>query len=519
MQNLYDIISKEDKECITQWINSYANCFPGDIDKILQKWSDNKKKLFKALGKNLRISYPITVKKDEKIFYRELTKIYRPLPADIDLSYPGYYQGYYQDLIEENHPFIKDLYAFLSKKYVTESNTITRSEIKHNLRSFSKLLSYTYIQSNTYTDFDLVFYNDNHKTKTIKRNARAIRAIQGVLKFLNYDKMENFNKWRNSLSDLNNARYLNCNVVFSIHPLDFMTMSDNTCNWSSCMAWRTGSHSAGTIEMMNSNNAIVVYLESPKPFIWNDHQIPNKTWRCLLYVHKDILCLGKPYPYYHKELSFEVLKIAQQFLKENLNWKYQYQYQKYGDLKSFYGNEDIRFNAQAHRQRSHKILLYTYGMYADLVEDKESVYWCCRNWVKDDLKICVSGRATCMNCGEYLDEDICDPDFAQTSRKYCVECEKELCQTCKNVNFKEKHYKILLYKPYISFDALRRYPPSTVCKECFDNDIFYDKNNHFFVHTNDINMYERKIKSSDKENAPLWIHAVEMIGSKEVVQC
>lgn len=518
MQNLCNIIPAEDKECMMQWINSYANCFPERIETVLRKWSENKKTLYRALGKKLRVSYPIKVEKDQKVFYRELTKIYKPLPSDILLEKIDNY--YYYDIIEDNHPFIQDLYLFLQRKYkeASSDNSVRRQwEITKNLKGFSRLLSYSFIQSNRYNGFDIIFYNDDGDTKTIKSGARVIRAIQGVLKFLGYDKMENFNKWRNNLSDLNNARNIECNLVFSIHPLDFMTMSDNACNWRSCMAWQnSGSYSSGTIEMMNSNNTMVVYLESPKPFVWNDHVIPNKSWRCLFYVHKKIICLGKSYPYYNEKLNLEVLKIAMQFLKENLNWKYQYKYQQYKDLKPYYSNEYVRLDLQAHHQKSHNIYLYTYGMYADLVEDQESIYWCCRNWVKDDLKICVSGRATCMNCGEYLDEDLDDFSLTKSSRKYCYECEHSQCYTCKKVDSTTKHYNIRLYKTNMSFSYLR-YILVPVCEECFNNDIYYDKANDFYVYINDKPIYEKKIEKSASMKKPEWMHAKDAIGSNKIV--
>ena len=66
MKNLLDAISEEDKECMIHWINAYARCYPDKIETVLQSWSANKKKLYKALGYNLRVSYPIEIKKDNK---------------------------------------------------------------------------------------------------------------------------------------------------------------------------------------------------------------------------------------------------------------------------------------------------------------------------------------------------------------------------------------------------------------------------------------------------------------------
>jgi hypothetical protein len=90
--------------------------------------------------------------------------------------------------------------------------------------------------------------------------------------------MEDFKKWQTWLSTICTVKEYKTNLVLSIHPIDFMTSSDNASGWTSCMNWRDdGGYSSGTIEMMNSNMVIIAYLENnSKSFIFRDNQIPNK---------------------------------------------------------------------------------------------------------------------------------------------------------------------------------------------------------------------------------------------------
>ena len=73
------------------------------------------------------------------------------------------------------------------------------------------------------------------------------------------------------------------------------------------MSWsRNGCYHAGTLEMMNSNVAAVAYLESNSEYALHldetgeVYPIPNKSWRSLVFIHKDIILCGKSYPYFKR---------------------------------------------------------------------------------------------------------------------------------------------------------------------------------------------------------------------------
>lgn len=86
----------------------------------------------------------------------------------------------------------------------------------------------------------------------------------------------------------------------SVHPLDFLSLSENNHNWRSCHAL-DGEYRAGNLNYMVDSSTVICYLRSSKdsvlpnfPFPWND-----KKWRVLLYFSNDwnMLFAGKPYPF------------------------------------------------------------------------------------------------------------------------------------------------------------------------------------------------------------------------------
>ena len=93
--------------------------------------------------------------------------------------------------------------------------------------------------------------------------------------------------------------------------------------------------------MMNSNVAAVAYLESNSEYALHldetgeVYPIPNKSWRSLVFIHKDILLLGKQYPYFNEDLCFNVLDMMLDLVERNLNWNYRFINQEYRDTGKY----------------------------------------------------------------------------------------------------------------------------------------------------------------------------------------
>ena len=91
-------------------------------------------------------------------------------------------------------------------------------------------------------------------------------------------------------------------MCLSVHPLDYLSISENTYNWRSCHAL-DGEYRAGNLSYMMDSSTIVCYLKGdnevklphfPDDVLWN-----SKKWRVLLYLSNDwkMIFAGKQYPF------------------------------------------------------------------------------------------------------------------------------------------------------------------------------------------------------------------------------
>ena len=94
-------------------------------------------------------------------------------------------------------------------------------------------------------------------------------------------------------------------LSFSVHPLDYLSSSENNYNWRSCHSL-DGEYRAGNLSYMLDSSTIVVYLSSkeqttlpnfPDSVPWN-----SKKWRVLFFLSNDwnMLFAGRQYPFASK---------------------------------------------------------------------------------------------------------------------------------------------------------------------------------------------------------------------------
>jgi hypothetical protein len=257
-------------------------------------------------------------------------------------------------------------------------------------------------------------------------------------------------------------------------------MSDNDNDWSSCMSWTNeGCYHIGTVEMMNSNNVIVAYIKSSSPYcfdkdkedlelVWN-----NKKWRQLIYVTKDIIVSGKPYPYASKDVSITAIEELKKMAEKNLSWTYTYGPERYSDMihiNSMYSMDRNREWLCRGESTKHNIIFDTKGMYNDMLNDSHTTYWCIRNKVPKMRIISVSGKAPCACCGSpALTESDC-PDgyndrWEDPEKIVCWECFDEgLCDVCGHFHGKNSLIRIKSHNNEV--EALCSHCASTLLKIC-----------------------------------------------------
>lgn len=116
-------------------------------------------------------------------------------------------------------------------------------------------------------------------------------------------------------------------LCLSVHPLDYLSMSENVSNWRSCHSL-DGVYRNGCLSYMADCNTILCYLRSddlvklpnfPPDILWN-----NKKWRMVLHFdgYQDICFTGRQYPFESDCALDYIQKMLNElfFYKKNRYW-------------------------------------------------------------------------------------------------------------------------------------------------------------------------------------------------------
>ena len=341
-----------------------------------------------------------------------------------------------------------------------------KMEVRNNMYD---LMSSETLAKNKYEGptFEIKFNEEkSYRVSTGCKVSKALGKIADGFKLKGY---ENF---RICHSQVLNQKELGGQLVLSIHPIDYMTMSDNDCEWSSCMSWKEeGEYRQGTVEMMNSNCVVVAYLESESPMDFGGMDWSgNKKWRQLFIINEGIIAGVKAYPYYNEDLSNIVANWLKDLAKENLGWEFE-------DVINYSTNHSESWPPRFdYNENSYEVKFYTDAMYNDfgactfhhvainkeaLVNSKEHHYY--STWNKTyKVEVPYSGKRQCMVCGEIY------ADFYNEGCLACYDCQDvRVCAWC------EDHTDDLIEyngEMICSYCYNERFGECDICENTYDKD-------------------------------------------------
>lgn len=444
--NLLDTLTKEDNKLIEDYISRFGiplKEYCGN-QVFLRYWAKNKENLYHLLGDSLRIKLPFPKEKNEELIN---ISIIEEIASDsfICIVLENYFSNYLMDNGLINEEEANKLLTVISDE------SFINNAIPETIRIKSK----------------------DKKLLQLQKGTKVFSALQKILKYFNninyYKKLE---KLRVRYAQLLSDKALDSTICISIHPLDFMTLSDNGLGWHSCLSWQNdGSFKNGTIEMMNSKYVVCCYLEDRTQ--WNfDSKKPEARWnnkriRQLFYITDSILLSGKPYPYANTYFTTTVLKKLRELAEKNLNLKYEStDIEEYEDMNYVETELSINYLIKNGEKinirnivnpkklnRDNTILFETNCMYNDFLNElsnrrsnhkRTTHFYCYRNKVKGTKVYNCSGETVCLICGKenyiYNDEDndlyFCDESYnnryARTDKLICSSCEekRESCYCC-----------------------------------------------------------------------------------------
>lgn len=409
-----DAITEKEYYMMDRYISYNSNAQDHiPVRELLFIWSREKEMLYELLGNKLIFT--------KNIFYKRQSDEIEQLVYDTLLDEYANWRCHRRNsaVARYTNDEMSPIFSFMEKvnDLVEEKGRWVEKELPV---TWINLFAADFIAKNIYDGESFKIPTDDSHYIYCERGAKLSKMLGKIARKFDIPGYEEF---RIYTSQITNQNQLSGNLCISIHPLDYFTMSDNDCDWDSCMNWQNalngdgGEYCRGTISMMNSPMVVVAYLKSEKDMLLEccdddpAYAWSNKKWRQLFVVSQHTIASVRPYPYENSYLTQEVIDTLRHMAKEVYGWEYDAENKEY--VKS-YGWEgfDIHFTTSGR------------SMYCDFGYESKHHILINTNLGKH-IYINYAGQDICLSCGRALWEH----DFEDESKLVCKEC-YPYCRCC-----------------------------------------------------------------------------------------
>ena len=273
-------------------------------------------------------------------------------------------------------------------------------------------------------------------------------------------------------------------LCLSVHPLDFLSVSQNTYNWRSCHSL-DGDYRAGNLSYMTDKCTFICYLKGendahlplfPEDVPWN-----SKKWRVLMYISEsnEIMFSGRQYPFTTMAGLNSILMPILNILGLS-SWDYcHWTDANVTSVKDSY-NKTIRTQKYLPiRGRLYRlkdiIIDDSYELYFnDLIRSscysphytvKNNVYFAPEFALEDNNQIHIGGEVKCLCCGktsitttETMRCDYCEEAYGTEENSTFI-----FCECCER--------RIYIDESIVAINAARNTTHS-ICSNCYESECF-----------------------------------------------
>lgn len=330
---------------------------------------------------------------------------------------------------------------------------LSQEEKDHRLNEFLNSIETTYYRSS----YDLVEFLDNVREEFFSNHLvhgyrdivpKGTKIVKAFKYFVTDQRM--LEDLQNQASMIIQEDKVTGTLCFSVHPLDYLSSSENNYHWRSCHAL-DGDYRAGNLSYMVDNCTVVCYLRGginvrlprfPETVLWN-----NKKWRMLLYTHPEALFAGRQYPFFSPSALTHVQKDYLLSIKRSpFHWSQWHQ-----DFRTTFPRDKECCPSEEELSGRHISMFKRIYRLKDIVKDKSRLhfndvlesscydpYYCWHKTVKPptDLMFNVGGEVKCLCCGSnHIQEsdimicDNCIMDIDEAEYRYC-----DCCDTRHHIN-------------------------------------------------------------------------------------
>jgi len=311
-------LTDTDLQLFKDYVNTYASDRDNDVylhipvEEYLRAWDTDKAFLHKMFGDQLIIREHVSYQASTDEIVHNMEKLFRrPDNHDFytDITIPM--RDMMCHVLTENS-WVDSIGRFPEERgYIYSFLGVMNSPDDFAKNQFPEQIKYTGSCTNI-------------KVPVIHAGEKIFKGINRIINTFEPFAVEHFEKYDESFfktlrnyveyyrlrhSQALNTTTLEGDLCLSIHPLDYITASDNNYGWESCMTWTReddpGEYRLGTVEMMNSPIVVVAYLEGDRPYypINDGRTWSNKRWREFFIVDRDIISSIRGYPYQSENLE------------------------------------------------------------------------------------------------------------------------------------------------------------------------------------------------------------------------
>ena len=341
----------------------------------------------------------------------------------------------------------------------TVSFELSEQEKRHRLNEFIDAVDNMYgnnelVQFLDWLTIDEVFKNHLEREYWLNSSNKISKGTKIIKAFKHFETDEKvLRDIQDRLSMIIQEDKVSGTLCFSVHPLDFLSSSENTYHWRSCHAL-DGEYRSGNLSYMMDKSTIICYLRKqgeieklpnfPEEVRWN-----SKKWRMLLFLSDDwnAMFAGRQYPFF----SPTALDIVQMNLLSLLGKNTRFWSPWYNDVMEEFprkNSQDCNYSDVYLRDRVVMLSGKLYKM-QDLVHDcshplhfndllNSSYYIPYYSWNRQkssNLIFNIGGEIPCPCCNGknrlvHSDSMMCDPcelTFGEGENEYfaycgCCEC-------------------------------------------------------------------------------------------------
>lgn len=229
--------------------------------------------------------------------------------------------------------------------------TLDPTAKRYRVTEFADMVSNTYHNDDLahFIDENLDSFFENRVLNTTGRQIPDGMKLIKAFKFFETDKKV-LRDLQDKASILIQENKLSGKLCFSVHPLDFLSSSENTYNWRSCHAL-DGEYRAGNLSYMVDNTTFMVYLKGADgvhlPSFGPDVKWNSKKWRMLIHAQEydEIMFAGRQYPFRSFDGMTQALRIYNNLYQQDRGVDSYSSRYKYQEWRADYVNGYVPYDA------------------------------------------------------------------------------------------------------------------------------------------------------------------------------